>query len=97
VSAAAAAFVSVVSVPNLPKALLDAFIASSLVPDCAMTVQRGSELGALSTYSPPFQCGCYFGASVTAAVPNGCAPCTTASDCADPARPACNLGYCEVQ
>jgi hypothetical protein len=97
VSPAAAAFVSVVSVPNLAQQLLDAFIASSLVPDCAMTVQRTSELGPLSPYAPPFQCGCYFEASVGGVPSNGCTRCSTASDCADPARPACNLGYCEVQ
>lgn len=97
VSAAAAAFVSVVSVPNLPKELVDAFIGSSLVPDCAMTVQRSVELGPLSAYAPPFGCGCYFDASVDGAAPAGCAKCATAGDCTDPARPACNLGFCEVQ
>jgi hypothetical protein len=97
VSPAAAAFVSIVSVPNLPRGLLDAFIASSLVPDCAMTVQRGAELGPMSTYRPPFQCGCYFEASVAGGASGGCAKCTTASDCADPTRPACNLGYCEAR
>jgi hypothetical protein len=99
VSAGAQAFVSVVTVPDLPKALLDASIAASLVPTCAMTVQRSSELGALSAYAPSFQCGCYFEANpnVNGVPPPGCTPCRTASDCANPARPACNLGYCEVQ
>jgi hypothetical protein len=99
VSPSAQAFVSVVSVPNIPQALLDAFIASSLVPTCAMSVQRSSELGDLSTYSPPFQCGCYFEASptVNGAAPSTCAPCKTGNDCTDPTHPACNLGYCEVQ
>jgi len=99
VSPAAQAFVSVVSVPNIPQALLDAFIGASLVPSCAMSVQRASELGSLSSYAPPFQCGCYFEASpaVNGAAPVGCAPCNTGNDCADPRRPACNLGYCEIQ
>ncbi len=99
VSPAAQAFVSVVSVPNIPQGLLDAFIGASLVPSCAMAVQRGSELGDLSTYSPPFQCGCYFEASpsVNGSAPAECARCNTAADCTDPSRPACNLGYCEVQ
>jgi len=99
VSPAAQAFVSVVSVPNVQQALLDAFIGSSLVPTCAMSVQRSSELGAISAYSPPFQCGCYFEASpsVSGAAPPGCNRCITANDCTDPRRPACNLGYCEVQ
>jgi hypothetical protein len=97
VSPAAAAFVSIVSVPNLAQQLLDAFIGSSLVPTCAMKVQRSVELGPLSTYAPPFQCGCYFEASVNGAASDGCAKCATANDCTDPARPACNLGFCEVQ
>jgi hypothetical protein len=99
VSPGAQAFASVVSVPNIPQALLDAFIGSSLVPSCAMAVQRTGELGPLSAYAPPFQCGCYFEASpaVNGSAPSSCAPCNTANDCTDPARPACNLGYCEVQ
>jgi ABC-type phosphate transport system substrate-binding protein len=98
-SLAAQAFVSVVSVPNVQKELLDAFIGASLVPDCAMTVQRDSELGALSSYAPPYQCGCYFEASpdVNGAPPPDCTPCRNGNDCTDPNRPACNLGYCEAQ
>jgi hypothetical protein len=99
VSPAAQAFVSVVSVPNIPQALLDAFIGSSLVPSCAMQVQRTSELGPLSAYAPPFECHCYFEASpsVNGSPPPECSPCNTSNDCADPALPACNLGYCEAQ
>jgi hypothetical protein len=98
-SPGAQAFVSVVSVPNIAQGLVDAFIASSLVPSCAMTVQRSLELGNLSAYAPPFECGCYFEASpdVNGAAPPECARCNTANDCTDPKRPACNLGYCEVQ
>jgi|HubBroStandDraft_1064217.scaffolds.fasta_scaffold04206_7 ABC-type phosphate transport system substrate-binding protein len=97
VSAAAQAFVSVVSVPNLPEQLLAAFIGSSLVPTCAMGVQRSAELGPVSPYSAPYQCNCYFEATVSGETPAGCNGCTTANDCNDPTRPACNLGYCEVQ
>jgi ABC-type phosphate transport system substrate-binding protein len=98
-SPGAQAFVNVVSVPNLAKALVDAFIGASLVPDCAMSVQRQTELGPISAYSPPFQCGCYFEASpdVNGTPSPGCTPCNTAAECTNPARPACNLGYCEVQ
>jgi hypothetical protein len=96
-SPAAATFVSIVSVPNLAQQLLDAFIGSSLVPTCAMQVQRGSELGPLSTYAPPFRCGCYFEASVNGSASPECTKCATANDCTAPARPACNLGYCESQ
>ena len=96
VSPGAEAFISVVSVPNLARALLDAFIGASLVPACAMKVQRTTELGPLSSYSPPFGCGCYFGASVNGSAPAGCTKCSTANDCGNPAFPACNLGYCEA-
>ncbi len=98
-SAGAQAFVSIVSVPSIPQSLLDAFIGASLVPSCAMEVERTSELGALSTYAPSFQCGCFFEASpdVNGAAPSECRQCVTANDCTDPTRPACNLGYCEVQ
>jgi hypothetical protein len=96
-SPGAAAFVSVVSVPNLAQELITAFIASSLVPSCAMQVQRSAELGPLSIYTPTFECGCYFEATVSGAPSAACLSCTGASDCADPARPACNLGYCEAQ
>jgi ABC-type phosphate transport system substrate-binding protein len=97
VSPAAEAFVNVVSVPNLAQQLLDAFIAASLVPTCAMLVERSAELGPLSTYTPPFGCSCYFQASLNGSPPSTCAPCKTANDCTDPSHPACNLGYCEVQ
>jgi hypothetical protein len=97
VSPAAEAFVSVVSVPNLAQQLLDAFITASLVPTCAMMVQRTAELGPLSSYTPPFECGCYFQASLNGSPPSTCAKCNTANDCTDPTHPACNLGYCEVQ
>jgi hypothetical protein len=97
VTPGAQAFVSVVSVPNISKSLLDAFIGSSLVPGCAMQVQRSAELGPLSTYLPPYVCGCYFEASLGGAAPAGCRACNTANDCTDPAKPACNLGFCEVQ
>ena len=97
VSPAAQAFVSVVSVPNLAQQLLDAFIGASLVPTCAMLVQRSADLGPLSAYTPPFECGCYFEASINGAPAATCAKCNTANDCSDPTHPACNLGYCEVQ
>jgi hypothetical protein len=99
VSPGAQAFVSVVSVPNIAQALLDAFIGSSLVPSCAMTVQRNNELGDVSAFAPPFECGCYFEASpnVNGSAPPECGRCATANDCTDPKRPACNLGFCEAQ
>jgi hypothetical protein len=100
-SPAANAFVQVASVPgqDVEKSLFDAYIGSGLVPSCAMSVQRTRELGPLSVYSPAHPCGCYFEASpsVNGSAPPECTKCETANDCKDPARPACNLGYCEVR
>jgi hypothetical protein len=97
VSRGAQILVSLVSAPDVQAVLLDAFIDEGWVPACAMSVQRNSELGSLSAYSPPFQCGCHFEATLAHALPRGCAACTSSADCADPARPACNLGYCEIR
>lgn len=93
--AAAGAFLSIVAVPKVATSVLDAFIASSLIPTCAMMVQRDNELGSLQPYSAPFQCGCYF-ESKNGTPGSECTPCSGSSDC--PAvRPACNLNFCEVQ
>jgi ABC-type phosphate transport system substrate-binding protein len=65
-----------------------------VVPQCAMRVKRGSELGALASYAPPGACGCYYDK-----VANGstsCTPCTGPRDCPASA-PACSYGYCETQ
>ena len=96
VSPAAQAFIATVVVPKPPQQLVDAFIASSLVPDCAMQVKRTTELGPLAAYSAPFQCTCYFERSVGGAAP-GCTACKTANDCNDPSRPSCNFGFCEAR
>lgn len=92
---AAAALVTRFTVARLDLPLLDSIIKSGLVPQCAMKVQRTDEMGPLSAYSPPFQCGCYFEATVpSGAAPAECKTCNGPADC--PAgKPACNLGYCE--
>jgi hypothetical protein len=98
VSAGAQAFVSVATVARIPTPLLDAFIGASLVPTCAMKVQRSSELGDLSNFVPPYQCGCYFESKLNSGVaPAGCQACAGAADCTNPARPACNNNFCEAQ
>jgi hypothetical protein len=98
-SAAAQAFVSVVAEPEPGRDLLDAYIDAGLVPSCAMSVKRATDLGPLSAYVPPVMCGCHFEARLAGAdapPPAGCTPCMTASECTDPALPACRLGYCEA-
>lgn len=96
-STTAQAFLSVATVPRVDQTVLDAFIGASLVPSCAMTVQRSTELGALSTYSAPFQCDCYFVMKQgDGTLPSECSGCDATHPC--PAnRPACNLGFCEIQ
>jgi hypothetical protein len=96
-SVAAGAFLSVLAVPRLPQPVLDAFIGASLVPTCAMTVQRTTELGDLSPYSASFQCGCYFESKKgDGTLPPECTSCDASHPC--PAtRPACNLNFCELQ
>ena len=59
-SPAAQAFVSVVAEPEPGPDLLDAYIDSGLVPSCAMSVKRATDLGPLSAYVPPVMCGCHF-------------------------------------
>ena len=76
---------------------LQAVSKSGLVPPCAMTVKRTSEMGPLQAYSPPAACGCYFEATVPdGQAPASCRSCVGPADCAGD-RPACNNGYCEAQ
>ncbi|HZU83594.1 MAG TPA: hypothetical protein VE987_11785 [Polyangiaceae bacterium] len=81
------------------QAVLDAYIGASLVPNCAMTVQRDTELGPLQPYAPHHACGCYFDAKVAldkSQPPPGCQTCSTDANC-PAARPRCNYGFCEAQ
>jgi hypothetical protein len=99
-SAAAAAFLNFLAGASVNELVLDAFISASLVPTCAMTVQREQsvELGSLKLSTPPHPCGCHFDWKVSGsgAPPPGCTPCQGADDC--PAtQPSCNVGFCEVQ
>jgi len=93
-SASAGAFVTRFSVPKLDPALVDAMIAASLVPQCAMRVARTTEMGAFTPNPYKFQCGCYFDFKTNGKT--ACAPCTTSNDCPASA-PACNYGFCETQ
>lgn len=93
-SQAALSFLSVLTVPKLPKAVVDAYIAASLVPPCAMEVTRTTELGPLSEYHPSFRCGCYFDAAQGNPRAD-CTRCMTPSDCPSPGQQDCSLGFCE--
>jgi hypothetical protein len=90
-SAQAAAFIVPFTVPN--QALVDATIAGGDVPLCAMHVSRDQEMGPIKAFTPGFVCDCYYDFKVSNG--NQCARCAGPADC-PAARPACNLGYCEV-
>ena len=65
VSQQAFAFVSPFSGPKPPIEILDAFIGAHWVPQCAMKVERLTEMGDFVTdHPPPFQCNCYFDSHV---------------------------------
>lgn len=78
------------NVPKLEQGLLDDIIDASLIPACAMKVERTGEIG---DYKPQtnFQCGCYFDARTKHKT--DCEVCETSEQCAGGA--ACNYGYCE--
>lgn len=67
----------------------------SLVPSCAMRVQRTSDGGSLLPQVPTRSCECYY--DQLTANETTCAPCVTDADCASPDAPRCNFGFCEQQ
>jgi hypothetical protein len=91
-SDAAKAVVTRFSVSRLDQGLVDKIIGASLVPQCAMKVQRNGDMAPF-TGQTGLQCGCYFDYKTMGKT--DCTPCQQSSDC--PAnRSACNYGYCEV-
>jgi hypothetical protein len=80
--------------PAPPFDILDITIASHVIPSCAMTVTRTTELGPLSKFSPTEPCGCYFenkangSTSCTACTGTGAGTCTGAGQ-------QCRHGFCE--
>jgi hypothetical protein len=86
---------------GLNQPVIDAFIAASLVPECAMSVQRQSEGGTVQPLTPAKSCACYFEAAAIARQGGGmlrqeCGTCVADDDCTS-ARPKCRLGYCEIK
>ena len=64
-------------------------------PSTAVT--RTEEMGAIKPFSPDFQCGCYFEATVpNGSAPESCQTCNGPADCPS-TLPACNNGYCELK
>jgi hypothetical protein len=99
VSQAAEQFVQLMTLSPIPDRLLDAFIESSFVPECAMKVQRRStDLEAPTPFYTREPCGCYFEthASADRKPPSACKPCTSSRECTDGSRPFCSFHYCEA-
>src|SRR6185437_12599712 len=70
------------------------FAQANLVPQCAMQVQRATELGPLASVSGEVRsCGCYYDELQTGS--NKCKVCKTDTDCPMSA-PHCNYKFCEV-
>jgi ABC-type phosphate transport system substrate-binding protein len=97
---AAQAVINQIGGQHLDESLLDAIIARHIVPECAMAVQRSTEVGPLSSYQSPSPCGCYFEARATGSPMqtgrSSCAVCATTADCKKGVE-TCSYGYCEAQ
>lgn len=65
--------------------------ASSLVPQCAMTVVRSEDGGPLSSLLPAKPCGCYYESLTGGTL---CQTCMSSAECPAEA-PECSYGYCE--
>jgi ABC-type phosphate transport system substrate-binding protein len=95
--AAAQSIVGRFAQTDLEQSLVDAIIDTGLVPQCAMTVARDTELGDIYSKAPDFQCGCYMDSRILGAVAPGCVSCNSGADCTGVAgKPQCNYGYCEA-
>lgn len=76
--------------------LLDLEISAHTVPACAMKVQRATELGDVSSFTPTEACGCYFESKLNGNSPAaGCTACTKDAECGGAAT-HCRYGYCEA-
>ena len=89
-SSAAKAFILNLSVQTIDQHLLDDLIAASLTPQCAMKVERSSEIGDFAVRTG-VQCGCYFDSKTSK---TDCQTCGSAEDC--PGKHPCRYGYCEL-
>jgi ABC-type phosphate transport system substrate-binding protein len=74
---------------------IDVQSANHVIPQCAMSVQRKSDGGYLSSYTPASgdTCNCFFEAKATGTAPASCTVCTTNDTCTGGKK--CRRGYCE--
>lgn len=77
--------------PNFDPILLQA--TAHVIPTCAMSVQRKTDGGLLSSYTPSDPCGCAFEATATQTTPASCKPCTDDNGCTG--GTTCHHGFCE--
>jgi hypothetical protein len=68
-------------------------VQAGAILDCAMEVQRTSDLGPLEPYAPAAPCDCFFDFNATGSTT--CQSCTTDANCPVNAT-HCRKGYCEV-
>jgi len=68
---------------------------AGMIPVCAMKVERKTEGGYLSSYTPAKPCGCFFETLVVGATgaPASCVACDASTPCAS--GKSCNYGFCE--
>jgi hypothetical protein len=79
-------------------ALLDIEIKNHVIPQCAMTKTRDSEMAPVKDFKPTDPCGCYFESKVPMGGKMACTPCMADGDCADAgANKFCSYGFCEAK
>jgi ABC-type phosphate transport system substrate-binding protein len=76
-----------------PDDFLKVVVSAHLIPQCAMKVQRSTELGDLSPYTAPAgtACGCFMEETLVAGS-SGCTACTMDAQCGSK---KCSHGFCE--
>ena len=83
------------AIPEADVSGIDEVIASGLVPQCAMGVERAFDGANFALYAPPAPCACYFDAKVA----QGTTKCTTCTGTDDTpcGGGKCRRGYCEAR
>jgi ABC-type phosphate transport system substrate-binding protein len=80
--------------PAAPFDITTIAIDAHVVPDCAMKVQRSTEVGPLSAYAPDEPCGCYFESKVGTST---CTACNLDDGQACSGGGVCRHHFCEAQ
>lgn len=75
--------------------LIEVEAVNNVIPSCAMQVQRMTEGGPLTPFTPENGCGCYFEQLATGSATD-CQTCTRDTECPD-GTPKCSFGFCELR